>query len=380
MPTESDEIFFLEAEQLHPLPVRSMRAGLFGRSLEDALQMLLQRYPQVIPGKQIDPASEDPPRFVLLRREMPVGGWSLDHLYVDQRGVLTLVETKLIQNLESRREVIGQVIEYAANTNESWAYGRARQYATEFWSQQGRELDEVLLEEFGKDLDIESFWGTVEENLKDGRIRLIIAADELRAEVRRMIEYLNKEMQNAEVLGLELKCYGEESTSLVLVPRLVGQTRLPPTSIVAILWTVDKLRRAFEGFENEEGRRLQTVLDWAVSNRFLIEGRTQFPAFGLRGKGKERILTVFSSGRIYLFFEERKYPGGAEERDVLVNELKALGMLDPDIDPGEVVGGRNSLRKLSELDDNELAKLLDVLGQYCGEENARQWNPPSHGR
>jgi len=67
-----------------------------------------------------------------------------------------------------------------------------------------------------------------------------------------------------------------------------------------------------------------------------------------------------------LFFEERKYPGGAEERDALVNELKALGMLDPDIDPGEVVSGRTLLRKLSELDDNELAKLLDVLSQYCG--------------
>ena len=67
-----------------------------------------------------------------------------------------------------------------------------------------------------------------------------------------------------------------------------------------------------------------------------------------------------------MFFEERKYPGGAEERDVLVNELKTLGMLDPDIDPGEVVSGRGSTRKLSELDDNELAKLLDVLSQYCG--------------
>jgi hypothetical protein len=367
MPTESDEIFFLEAEQLRPLPVRSMRAGLFGRSLEDALQMLLQRYPQVIPGRQIDPASEDPPRFVLLRREMPVGGWSLDHLYVDQRGILTLVETKLIQNPESRREVIGQVIEYAANTNESWAYGRARQYATEFWSKEGRELNEVLLEEFGEDLDIESFWGIVEENLKDGRIRLIIAADELRAEVRRMIEYLNREMQNAEVLGLELKCYGQESTPLVLVPRLVGQTRLMQPGVTGpVLWTVDKLSSAFEGFENEEGRRLQKVLDWAVSNRFLIEGRTQFPAFGLRGKGKERILTVSSSGRIYLFFEERRYLGGAEERDVLVNELKALEMLDPDIDPGEVVSGRTSTRKLSGLDDNEFARLLDVLSRYCG--------------
>lgn len=64
---------------------------------------MLEEHPAIIPGNQIDPTNEDPPRFVLLRREMPVGGWSLDHLYVDQYGVLTLVETKLLQNPESRR-------------------------------------------------------------------------------------------------------------------------------------------------------------------------------------------------------------------------------------------------------------------------------------
>ena len=95
MQTQSDEVFLLDAEQLSPLPARPMRAGLFGKTLEDALQTLLQKYPEIIPGKQIDPGSDDPPRFVLLRREMPLGGWSLDHLYVDQRAILTLVETKL---------------------------------------------------------------------------------------------------------------------------------------------------------------------------------------------------------------------------------------------------------------------------------------------
>lgn len=224
MQNQSDEIFILENANLQPLPNRPMRSGLFGTHLEDALQTLLQNYPQIIPGKQIDPASDDPPRFVLLRREMPVGSWSLDHLFVDQKGLLTLVETKLIQNPESRREVIGQIIEYAANATELWASGRARQYAAEFWSKQGRDLDEILLEEFDEELDIENFWDVVETHLKQGKLRLIIAADELRPEVRRMIEYLNKEMQNTEVLGLELKCYGKNDSQVVLVPRLVGQT------------------------------------------------------------------------------------------------------------------------------------------------------------
>lgn len=220
--SNSEEIFLIDSGSLKPLPSRSMRQGLFGKSLEDALQTLLQNYPKLIPGKQIDPESNDPPHFVLLRREVPISGWSLDHLYVDQNGILTLVETKLIQNPESRREVIGQIIEYAANARELWALSRARHLATEYWSKQSKDIDTQLLDEFGADLDIEAFWETVENNLKQGRIRLIIAGDELRPEVRRMIEYLNNEMQNAEVLGLELRCYGDDNGQLVLVPRLIG--------------------------------------------------------------------------------------------------------------------------------------------------------------
>ena len=71
-----------------------------GRRSRDALQTLIEKHPAIIPGKQIDPDSESPPRFVLLRREMPVSGWSLGHLLVDQEGVLTLVEAKT--DLESR--------------------------------------------------------------------------------------------------------------------------------------------------------------------------------------------------------------------------------------------------------------------------------------
>ena len=129
-----------------------------------------------------------------------------------------------MQNPESRRDVIGQIIEYAANAFDLWASGAARQYAAEHWNRQGRELDDVLIEAFGEEIDIDTFWDLVESNLRQGRIRMIIAADELRPEVRRMIEYLNSEMQNAEVLGLELKCYGSEADSVVMVPTISGRS------------------------------------------------------------------------------------------------------------------------------------------------------------
>jgi hypothetical protein len=302
---------------------------------------------------------------------MPIAGWSLDHLFADQRGVLTLVETKLFQNPESRREVIGQIIEYAANATESWSGGSARQKATEFWSNQNppEELDKILQNEFGEDLDIEDFWKKAEENLKHGKMRLIIATDELRAEVRRMIEYLNNEMQNAEVLGLELKFYGEQEESMVLVPVLVGQSQSAidkKGSGGNVKWTVDKLKEAYrELADNELGRKLQKVLDWAVDKEIFKIANAKFPTFGLQGKSKDRIVSFFSNGDVYCVLSEKYYLGEAEERDILVGKLKELQFLDRDLDPQQVVSGRNLTKKLFEMTDEQLDNLLDVFAVYC---------------
>ena len=97
------------------MPVRPMRVGLFGTTLEDAFQNFLEWYPENAPGKQIRPGAEDSPRSVLLRCEAPIVCCSLDQSLVDQFGALTLVECELLANPESRGEVIGQNIEYAEN-------------------------------------------------------------------------------------------------------------------------------------------------------------------------------------------------------------------------------------------------------------------------
>ncbi len=131
MSKSSDEIFVLSKKEVEALPARPMRDGLFGATLEDAFQKLLEDYPEIISGKKIRPGDDDPPRFVLLRREAPISRWSLDHFLIDQFGVLTLVEFKLLQNLESRREVIGQIIEYAANASTAWRkWGRTAFFST----------------------------------------------------------------------------------------------------------------------------------------------------------------------------------------------------------------------------------------------------------
>jgi hypothetical protein len=369
MQAPPDEVFVLDDGDIRALPLRQMRSGLFGKSLEDALQSLFEDYPSILPGSQIDPASEEPPCFALLRREMPVGSWSLDHLFVDQFGVPTLVETKLLENPESRREVIGQIIEYAANARTEWASGKARQRAAEYWSRRGEDLDDVLRETLSYP-DIDQLWRDFESNLEKGRIRLILAADFIRPEVRRMIEYLNSEMRKAEVLGLELRIYGEGEGQTILAPRVVGQSQAiadrRTSASAGTVWTVADLLEAYQDVPNGEAERLIALLEWAVENDCFLGSRAQSPIFGLASKTGDRIVGTYPTGLLYLFFEDYKYPGGASERDELVDELKSLSLLATEINPSEVRSGRNFSRSLSELTGKEFNDLLDILRRVCG--------------
>ena len=94
-------------------------------SSEDQLQDLLARFPSLLPGDDFDPAS--PRRWLLVSREAGIPGesdggdrWSLDHLFLDQDGVPTLVEVKRSSDTRLRREVVGQMLDYAANGVAHW--------------------------------------------------------------------------------------------------------------------------------------------------------------------------------------------------------------------------------------------------------------------
>src|SRR6185312_796656 len=46
--------------------------------------------------------------------------WSLDHLFLDEEGVPMLVEVKRSTDTRIRREVVGQMLDYAANALSYW--------------------------------------------------------------------------------------------------------------------------------------------------------------------------------------------------------------------------------------------------------------------
>lgn len=89
------------------------------------LQQLLAHNFDLLPGDQIE--SDDPRRWLLVKREMPVPDpstgsdrWSIDFLFVDQDAMPTFVECKRCADTRARREVVGQMLEYAANGHHYW--------------------------------------------------------------------------------------------------------------------------------------------------------------------------------------------------------------------------------------------------------------------
>ncbi len=191
---------------------------------EALLQELLANYPKLLSGSQID--MDSPRRWLLIKREMGIpaeefggGRWSVDHLFLDQDGIPTLIEVKRSSDTRIRREVVGQMLDYAANAVVYWPVEQIR---IEF-EKNSADPEQTLADFLGEDGDLEDYWQRVKTNLQAGRIRMLFVADCIPPELRRIVEFLNEQMDPAEVLAVEIKQYVGEGMK-TLVPRIIGQT------------------------------------------------------------------------------------------------------------------------------------------------------------
>jgi hypothetical protein len=98
---------------------------------EADLQQLLADHVHLLPGAQIK--RDSPRRWLLIKCEAGIpnqegGGdwWSVDHLVVDQDAVPTFVEVKRASDTRARREVVAQMLDYAANGSALWTPERLR--------------------------------------------------------------------------------------------------------------------------------------------------------------------------------------------------------------------------------------------------------------
>ena len=200
---------------------------------EDHLQALVAAHPELLDGALISP--ENPRRWALVSREQGIAAslgesdsWAVDHLFVDQDAVPTLVEAKLGANTEVRRKVVGQMLDYAAHAVQTWSADKLRETFERTCDDADRDPAAVLAELLAEDdePDEDAFWGEVATNLAAKRIRLLFVADAIPEPLERVVGFLNEQMPNIEVLAVEIKQFTSAS-SRMLVPRVIGRIAAP---------------------------------------------------------------------------------------------------------------------------------------------------------
>lgn len=244
---------------------------------EDLLQHLLAKCPNLLAGDQMDDIA--PRRWLLVSREASLpseedggGRWSVDHLFLDQDGIPTLVEVKRSSDTRIRREVVGQMLDYAANAVVYWPEETIRARFEARCESQGLdpvdEVSELRRAEKSEEQDVEAFWSQVKTNLQAGRIRLVFVADEIPQELKRIVEFLKIQMDPAEVLAVEIKQYVSDDFR-TLVPRVIGQRAKTPTT--RRKWDETSFFQALEArCSIEDAGVARRILSWAADKGLRI--------------------------------------------------------------------------------------------------------------
>jgi hypothetical protein len=184
---------------------------------ENELQRLLAETPSLI---SIDEIIENASPLVIGVREIGLpGSGSTDILAFSTAGDIVIVECKLAANIEIKRKVIAQVLEYGSY----------------LWNMPYDDLNNLIFKKTSKNLadllseaigdtgwNEEEFRSNIQANLNNGTFILIIAVDELNDELVHTIRFLNTcGNPTFTFTALEVKRFQKDDAE-ILVPHLFG--------------------------------------------------------------------------------------------------------------------------------------------------------------
>jgi len=336
------------------------------------LQRLLADYPDLLAGEQIDSAS--PRQWLLISREVALPSeedgparWSVDHLFVDQDAIPTIIETKRGSNAQIRREIVGQVLEYAANAVLYWPIDVLRENFRDRCKDIGQDPDQVLTQFIDGAVDNDEFWRRMESNLRSGRVRLLFMADKIPETLVRIVEFLNEQMRDAEVLAIEIRQFVSEEHK-ALVPRVLGQTEEAKAMKTSVSLPKQD-EKSFLDNLNERNKPLhQAMLSLKGTDGFRFNWTPR--GYSMSFLGGKRPVMLFQGNLKYGNFDERGYttfwnlreriPGSEDLIRRYGERLIATGIFERTTNPAEV---RSKLDvNIGEEEGKEVVKIFKDLG------------------
>lgn len=192
---------------------------------EAVLRDLIADNPSILPVHDLDPSYG---RLITVTKELSIPGVGfVDILLMDEHGRLVVVECKLWRNPQARREVVGQILDYARELSR-FGYEDLQRQVSIATRRQGNVLFQ-LAGEAGGALGEAEFVDRVARDLAAGRFLLLVVGDGIAEGTRRIGEYLRDQPGLAFSFGLvEIAEYrhrdreGQERT--IVQPRILAQT------------------------------------------------------------------------------------------------------------------------------------------------------------
>lgn len=314
---------------------------------EAELQNILEQNHDLLPGDQIRP--DDPRQWLLIKREMavPTPGNSsgyVDFLFTDQDAIPTFVECKRYADMRSRRDIVGQVFEYAANGFHYWSQDLLQSYAEDSARRIGLSLEAAIRRIVpADDITPSQFFEKLYTNLREGRTRLILFLDESSPELRVIVEFINAQMERTEMLIVEAKQYllGD---SRIVVPHLFGytervriakQTASETGRAARVSWDeASFMEAARSNLTPEQMARVEAL--YALGSRLGFEtgwGAGKNGAFTIRHPllGGKTLAAVYANGDLWIPFGDMERDGFPNVRSDLMELLRqhtAITVLD----------------------------------------------------
>ncbi len=207
-----------------------------GTFQENWIQELLEKEPSILPTAEIDPIFAP---LICLAREVRLDvdegkGGRIDNLYISPKGYVVVVETKLWRNPEARREVVGQILDYAKEIR-GWDYEKLDTIYKSY-HKDGKSLFDVLVAVGYKKPEEEAgFIDIVQKNIRAARFLLMIVGDGIREGVEKLADYMNESPDMQHRLALcELEVYEMAGGSRLVVPQLTLKTNIIERGIIRV--------------------------------------------------------------------------------------------------------------------------------------------------
>lgn len=280
---------------------------------ESVLHRLIAENPKFLP-------LAGSPNLAVLGSEVHLGSGYADILAVEFSGRPVIIEVKLAKNPQSRREIVAQAIAYAAFLRGTRVDRLEREILGRQLAQKSHDsiLAAVKAQDQEGAVDDDEFNTALQGFLDSGNFRIVLALDELSAELERTIAYLDAVTVPALTIDLlTIEVYEVGGVRIALPQRITPDTTTAPTNSTRVKRQfgtltdgADAFKASVAAIDGELGQEFGNLIDWAEGlarlpnvRLFSYEGSERFTLLPRIRPEDSGLVTIWNDkGEPYLSF------------------------------------------------------------------------------